>query len=372
METDLLEISRALYRAGMDAGDWPEALVRLGEAVGAAACVVARHDTATDTAQVLHASGVDPMFVAGYGTDGTGSSACRQHKLHLSVVPAMIDSREAVSAADFEAGAFYCKWLEPQGLRDTLFVVIDRVETATVVVQLSRSAGLGPFTAMGRQILQALTIDLHRSFEIGKTLTRSRQTADLLLTALDALPLAFALVNAKGHVLVANAPARELIAKADGIRSVNGALVTNNSGQWLRMRDLVARVQAAEATSTERLLPVVVNRSAGRPLAMLVAAVLRPDDLVDGAAAMLFIGDPDAVTPFDHARVAKLYGLSRAESRVAALLATGYRLDQTGEMLGVAYETVRKHVKEVLGKTGTFRQVELVRILLNGPAGLQL
>lgn len=51
---------------------------------------------------------------------------------------------------------------------------------------------------------------------------------------------------------------------------------------------------------------------------------------------------------FDPSRISQLYGLSRAEARVAALLASGYRLEQAAEILGIAYETVRKHLKRDL------------------------
>ena len=92
----------------------------------------------------------------------------------------------------------------------------------------------------------------------------------------------------------------------------------------------------------------------------------------EAPAAILYVGDPDRIMVFDNARIAKLYGLSRAESRVAALLASGYRLEQAADMLGVAYETVRKHLKQIFSKTGTYRQAELVRILVNGPASLAI
>ncbi|MBK8177284.1 MAG: helix-turn-helix transcriptional regulator [Rhodospirillales bacterium] len=92
----------------------------------------------------------------------------------------------------------------------------------------------------------------------------------------------------------------------------------------------------------------------------------------DGPAALLFIGDPERPATFDQTRIARLYGLSRAESRVAALLASGYRLEQVAESLGIAYETVRKHLKQIFSKTGTYRQAELVRMLVTGPAGLAI
>jgi DNA-binding CsgD family transcriptional regulator len=69
-------------------------------------------------------------------------------------------------------------------------------------------------------------------------------------------------------------------------------------------------------------------------------------------------------------RLCALYGLSRAEARVAALLAQGHRLDETAQILGVAYETVRKHLKQIFSKTGTDRQAELVRMLVGGPAAV--
>lgn len=123
---------------------------------------------------------------------------------------------------------------------------------------------------------------------------------------------------------------------------------------------------------TETIALSLPRRSGKRPLTMLLTPVLLEEQLADGAAAVLYLGDPDFERTFNHERIAKLYGLSRAESRVAALLAAGYRLEQTADILGVAYETVRKHLKQIFSKTGTYRQAELVRILVTGPAGLML
>ena len=47
-----------------------------------------------------------------------------------------------------------------------------------------------------------------------------------------------------------------------------------------------------------------------------------------------------------------------------------YRLDEIAAMLEVAYETTRKHLKQIFGKTGTGRQADLVRMVMLGPGGL--
>jgi DNA-binding CsgD family transcriptional regulator len=74
----------------------------------------------------------------------------------------------------------------------------------------------------------------------------------------------------------------------------------------------------------------------------------------------------------DPKRLIRLYGLSRAEARVAALLGQGMRLEEVGQALGLTYETVRKHLKQIFAKTATDRQAELVRTLSLGPAGLRI
>ncbi len=66
----------------------------------------------------------------------------------------------------------------------------------------------------------------------------------------------------------------------------------------------------------------------------------------------------------------QLYGLTRAESRLAAKLAQGRSLDEAAAMLNITTQTARGYIKRILGKTGTKRQVELVRLLLLSPAHL--
>jgi DNA-binding CsgD family transcriptional regulator len=70
----------------------------------------------------------------------------------------------------------------------------------------------------------------------------------------------------------------------------------------------------------------------------------------------------------NEARLSDLYGLTRAESRLAAKLAQGRSLEEAASMLNITIETARSYSKRVLSKTGAKRQSELVRLLLLGPA----
>ena len=87
-------------------------------------------------------------------------------------------------------------------------------------------------------------------------------------------------------------------------------------------------------------------------------------------AAALFISDPESVILTNKDRLLQLYGLTRAESRLAAKIAEGRSLDEAAAVLNITTQTARSYLKCILRKTGTKRQVELVRLLLLSPAHL--
>jgi DNA-binding CsgD family transcriptional regulator len=62
-----------------------------------------------------------------------------------------------------------------------------------------------------------------------------------------------------------------------------------------------------------------------------------------------------------------LFGLTPAECRLVALLADGHSLSEIMELVGVSRNTVKSQLASIYGKTGTSRQAQLVRLLLQLP-----
>lgn len=65
-------------------------------------------------------------------------------------------------------------------------------------------------------------------------------------------------------------------------------------------------------------------------------------------------------------RVRGLYGLTQAEARVMAALASGETVDRIAMAHGVRTSTVRAQVRSIFEKTGVNRQSALVRLALTG------
>jgi DNA-binding CsgD family transcriptional regulator len=88
-------------------------------------------------------------------------------------------------------------------------------------------------------------------------------------------------------------------------------------------------------------------------------------------AALLLIHDPDRAVAMPADRLARVYGLTPAEAKLAAALAGGSSLGAYADNARITIGTARWYLKQVLAKTGAHRQSDLVRqvVMTAGTAG---
>ena len=112
-------------------------------------------------------------------------------------------------------------------------------------------------------------------------------------------------------------------------------------------------VEGAATVGRPEGLPSLVMR------VMPVGGSVR-DTQSQSAAAVVFIVDPLRDAGIDPTLVRKALGLTRAETKVTALLANGKSVRAITKSLNCEESTVRWHIKRILGKLGLTRQAELV------------
>jgi DNA-binding CsgD family transcriptional regulator len=117
-------------------------------------------------------------------------------------------------------------------------------------------------------------------------------------------------------------------------------------------------------TSALPVPPIVVHRRAKQPLIICVLPV-------DGVTRSPFLGARALLVLIDLTRgsgpqpdvLVRAFGLTPAEARLAAIIATGISPEKAAEHLGIGRETARSQLKAVFAKTDTHRQSELVALL---------
>jgi DNA-binding CsgD family transcriptional regulator len=108
---------------------------------------------------------------------------------------------------------------------------------------------------------------------------------------------------------------------------------------------------------------MLISRKSGTPLQVIVEPYISGlGDVRAPIAVTVSVRDPDKVRSAPARLYQALYGLTRAEARLAALIAEGRSLTEAAAMNGVTRETVRSQLKSVFQKTGANRQTELIRL----------
>jgi DNA-binding CsgD family transcriptional regulator len=372
----LVDLVSGFYDANMDWKQWPQVLAKLANAVDAANCAVAFRDYESETGRLEHFANIKARYVRSYEEQYAHLDAWLRREERFQVPGVVWTSQQIVPDDELVATDFYRDWLAPQDLMHHLFGVLDRRGSAVTYLVFGRSEDAGPFDENEITLLRLLLPKMRRGFRAGQAFRKAEGVQRIAMEALDAMPMGVVMLSGRGTVIGANEMARKIIDAGEALTIAEGGLWVDWGWRKLRFRDLVVRLTANRGGNRVEAVPAFsVPRSPGqKPLSMLLMPVDEWDesDVEDKPVAIVFVGDPDRSMEMDPAQICQLYGLSRAEGRVVALLASGQRLDLVAENLGVTYDTVRKHLKQVFSKTGTDRQAELVRMLVTGPAGLRL
>ena len=176
-------------------------------------------------------------------------------------------------------------------------------------------------------------------------------------------------LNRRGRVIEANAQARRLLRRGEGLSDQGGFLRARLPGDTANLERLLARAlptsgsQGASGSMTIRRLPALP------PLTLHVSPVGagQTDFGAWRVNALVLIVEPVTRTHIDPSLVAAALGLTPTESRVAALLAEGNSVRDIAAEMGRRENSIRWHINRIHRKQGISRQADLVRLVLSVP-----
>lgn len=185
------------------------------------------------------------------------------------------------------------------------------------------------------------------------------------------------LLDARMRPIFANPRAEALAQHADGLvlsRNHVSALVPADARL---LQDAIAaavglqtrrrHVDDVSDAPTAAMRCSVTRRPPHAPLVIRILPVEAsdvPDGISTTTRAILFVMEPDRPPAIDPVLLATTFHFTRREAALAILLARGMDLAEAAMELGIGKGTARGYLKQVLAKTYTHRQAEMVSLVL--------
>jgi len=373
-DEQFLGVIEAIYGAALEPDLWPDALDRV------AGCLAADH------AHIFIAD--TSTFVPSFAAVGHGfpTEQLDDYHTYYQALDPRIESGRRLPAgvlypdhvlsepAAFERSEFYNDFYRHRGLRWMVGSMLERTAQNTVGFAVVRRLKQAPFDDQDLRRLKRLQPHLTQAARMQRRLARRSGTRALSLETMDRLALGIVILNHRGRTIAVNQAAREIAGSDDGLSLGPDGLQTQNgpSGAALQQAVAAALNCLAGEADTAPVALAIPRRSLKRPYEVLVAPLPAQSTHwgPSEGGVLIAISDPEHVPEPPAAQLARLYGLTPAEARVAAALVAGRTLKAIAEATGTTREGARWHLKQIFQKTGTKRQAELVKLLRAGPLGL--
>jgi len=350
----------ALGEAVVNPSAWPSVMERICQAVGAMGAALLQADVRTP--DVPRTKSTDEIFDL-YFRDGWHTRDSRVDRAE----PLILQGRRVLTDEDlftddeFKADRYLNEFYFRRGLRSAALVAFAVGQTFWVLC-LHRTFREEPFDAEDARILATLPDRLTEVAALSTAVSRGVLTS--VTNALGLVRQPAIAIDRFGLVLDANDEAHRIFDGDLDIRQRRLTTIDREASislQMLTNRILVTREDAPLATQ-----PIVVRRTGKSPIVIRVLPVpsaARNPFL--GARVLLTFTVIRARPRLDQVSLQRVFLLTPAEARLAALLTEGLSPEAVAERVGVKRETARKQLRAIFAKTDTNRQAQLVALLSN-------
>jgi DNA-binding CsgD family transcriptional regulator/PAS domain-containing protein len=349
---DLPDLLSSLY-GGIEAEPpWQEFLAALAQWLEAdyATLILAAKDRANPG--TFLSPGADPARIAEYLEQFFASDPFRN-----------LANDTVTSFAEFLAGqdsslhAEYRAFLAEAGGEQVLAVDMRFPSLFEARVRVTRAHGRPAFTREERNRLQAIVPHLRNAVRLFEQLHFASAERDVFRSAIDALGLALVVLDRQMQVVSANTLGRRILDEGEGIFRSSGRVQFRSGQGASRISDLI---QTGRGQMTVRFR---LDRPDHGDL-IVTARSLDLSAIHSGAGALaLFLSPAENESRFEPETIRQLLGVTPAEARLCAELATGKSLGDAAVELRISRNTAKVQLRSIFVKTQVNRQAQLINLL---------
>jgi DNA-binding CsgD family transcriptional regulator len=368
-DIELIVLINLIYEAALDSELWPNVLIRLADALGAAQVAMSSMDLRADIVATI-APRFDPQFLASWQEywafhDPVLARATLRPAGEIYSLDSLMPREE------FAATPVFNELWRPAKLSLAMGANLLVEDRFSALICFANALGKDTVTAEQIHIFEAVLPHLTRAVRISRRLWELELTHVAATEHLDTLQQGALLADASGRVVRANAAAKAMLHDRGGIFLDNGRLAAaDGSGILQKLIASCARTTLAlGGPGGELKIPRELPRSLLEVTVTPLRSKARLADVpwigVGTPVAIVTVRDPDIDRRRREINLRRRFGLTIAESKMAAEILIGDGRAAAARRRGISNATAKTHLSSIFDKTGTHRQAELIRLLLN-------
>lgn len=364
MNEDMHGAIRGLYEGILDAQAWQRSLHAISSFAGCAHASMIVRDTDRDLMTVSEMVRPVHELLAAYEGGFHEIDPGKLFAQKLSPGQWYIDARDFGEGA-MRRSPFYRDFFHHFDLCSYAACLVERQPHYEVYFALQRSFSQGVFTEADTRALDWALPHMRTAMAMRDRTLGLTMQARLSAQVLERVSFGLIAFSAERQVLLSNAIGERWVRRLDP---------AGKASEWQLGRPLADMVAAACAAHSPQPAQAALARHPDGASAQVIVLPLPPSHRFalpwQKPAALVVIHEDGASAAHLPGLLRDLYGLTPAEIRLAALLATGMGLPEASERLRVRHETARSQLKAVFLKTGTGTQARLARLLTQLSAAL--
>jgi DNA-binding CsgD family transcriptional regulator len=263
---------------------------------------------------------------------------------------------------------FYEDFLRPQGLR--YFVSGHMMNNSEYygVFSVQRRIEEGHADKDELELMKRLLPHLSQAVQIQMKLAKEEDRTQGANFLVENSRTGVVFMDRKGQVLSMNGAADQVIAdETNELDILQKRLVTGNRRQAIELDRLICdAIQTGTGQGERPGAGILLARLNALPLSLIAMPLPRRHSFlpaIESPVAVVLISDPSQSPGVSGELLRSLFGLTPAECRLAQALSDGQTPTDYAAKNNLSIRTVRTHLSNILHKTGTRTQVELMRLL---------
>lgn len=339
--------------------NWPAALTRIGTVLNATGCAIyvgqgANRSILSDAVPTeARRSYIDYFHNQDFILDAIDNSPC-----------GVIRSGAALTACKPHS-EFENDFMRPHCMDDGLFVRLAAGRAPALFFAVAPKTRTSFETAQRVEFVTALIRHLEQSLLAQEHVSLLDRTSGELTDVIDTVAQGLLVVRNGGEIMHLNRSARAMLQAGDGLEIRSNRIKATRPTIEDQLHSIIAAALLTGRAGPPTGGSIACSRPTGkRPYIIHVLPLSAPGTDSTTATALVIIIDParEAVPPKSLLR--QIFGLTNAEADVALLVMRGEGLTPVSTELALSRATVNTHLQHIFDKTGTHRQAELVRLLL--------